>query len=177
MGTSEGSKSPTRRYFKEGYSCGECVILALDLEKGPGREALLSAARGLGAGRGETCTAMLSGLMAIGALTPSPAPRPRPTNDLLDSFLPPGGPGASVVQNMERAREFKARFEERARVYGRGTTCAGISRIDWNRRDPNAAPAGYPPHICVALSDAAVEEVNRLVRPENSRTQAPAPHS
>ncbi|MBI4305924.1 MAG: hypothetical protein HY678_06350 [Chloroflexi bacterium] len=172
MGANDGSKSPTRRYFKEGYSCGECVILALDLAPGPQRETLLSASRGLGAGRAVTCTAMLAGLMAIGTLSPQPARRPNPTNDLLDSYLPAGGPGASTAQDMVPAREFRARFEERARVYGRGTSCAGISRVDWDRRDPNAAPAGYPPHICVALADAAVEEAVKLL-PHAPLTTAP----
>jgi hypothetical protein len=155
--------SPTRRYFAEGRSCAECVLLAADLPSGPERDALVAAARGLGAGRAVTCAAMLAGLMALGVWGPAAKPRSRPMNDLLDSYLPPGSPGASPAQNMAAPEQFKARFESAARVYNRGITCAGLSHMDWGRRDPAGAPAGYPPHICVKLADVAVEELNRLI--------------
>lgn len=157
------SGSLTREFFTRGRSCGECVILAADVPEGPERDTLLAAVRGLGAGRAVTCAAMLAGLMALGVWGPAPKPRSRPTNDLLDSYLPPGSPGSSPVQEMAAPEEFKARFESVARIYNRGTTCVGLSRLDWGQRDPTGAPAGYPPHICVRLADVAVEEVNRLI--------------
>lgn len=157
------SRSATRQFFAEGRSCAECVLLAADLPEGPQRDALLAAGRGLGAGRAVTCAAMLAGLMALGVWGPAGKPRPRPMNDLLDSYLPPGSPGSSPVQDMAAPEEFKSRFEAAARIYNRGTTCVGLSRVDWGRHDAAGAPAGYPPHICVRLADVAVEELNRLI--------------
>lgn len=169
------SRSATRPFFAEGRSCAECVLLAADLPAGPQRDALLAAVRGLGAGRAVTCAAMLAGLMALGVWGPAGKPRSRPMNDLLDSYLPPGSPGSSPVQDMAAPEEFKSRFEAAARIYNRGTTCIGLSRMDWDRHDAAGAPAGYPPHICVRLADVAVEELNRLIaRGRRSQDQTPA---
>lgn len=155
--------SPTRALMELGRTCAESVLLAADLPEGTDRNTLLAAVRGMGAGRSVVCAAMLAGLLAIGVWGPAARRRRPPANDLLDSYLPPGGPGASEAQEMTESERFKQRFEAVARKYGRGTGCAGLSRIDWGRHDAAGAPAGYPPNLCVRLADTAVEELNTIL--------------
>ena len=157
-------KSPTEPLFRAGRSCGECLILASRLEAGPKFDALLSASRGLAAGRGEVCNVLLTGMMALGDLPPDEdQDDERPVNDFLDTYRSTGAPGASEAQNLDAPTKFKSRFEERLlREFG-GITCADISGIDWSRRDAMAAPGGFPSETCQALTDAALEDLNELL--------------
>lgn len=160
----------TRALFARGMTCAEAVLLAADLPDDADRATLLSAVRGISAGRSVVCAAMLAGLLAIGVWGPAARQRRAPTNDLLDVYLPPGSPGASGAQGMTETEQFKRKFEAVAARYGRGTACADLSRVDWGRHDFMGAPAGYPPHVCVRLADAAVEEINRILASGRTRT-------
>lgn len=155
--------SPTRALMEQGRTCAESVLLAADLPEGADRKTLLAAVRGMGAGRSVVCAAMLAGLLAIGVWGPGARQRRPPLNDLLDSYVPPGGPGASDVQEMPESERFKQKFEAVARRYGRDTSCNDLSRLDWGRHDAAGAPAGYPPHVCVRMADTAVEELNSII--------------
>ena len=158
------AKSPTEPLFRAGHSCGECLILASRLEAGPKLDALLSASRGLAAGRGEVCNVLLAGMMALGDRpTEEETGEERPVSDFLDTYRPAGAPGASEAQDLDAPTRFKSRFEERVlREFG-GVTCTDISGIDWSRRDPLAAPGGFPSDICQSLADAALEDLNELL--------------
>ncbi|NQW18144.1 MAG: hypothetical protein HQ478_11745 [Chloroflexi bacterium] len=163
------SSSVSRSLFEQGRSCGECVLLASDVVPIPQLDTLLAASRGLAAGRAGMCNVLLTGLMILGVANPDPDPDPRPTNDFLGAFIPPGAPGASDVQRIGKANEFKSRFEAKANELGVDTTCADISGIDWARHDPLAVPDNtYPPAKCVALADAAIEHLKELLESDQA---------
>lgn len=162
--TSPASSSKTRPYFLQGRSCGDCVLLAGLPEESPARGTLLRAIRGLAAGRAGTCTVLLAGVLALSEKYPEAAPTPAPKNDLLDTFVPVGWPGALSVSPSHPVAEFISRFEARARLHG-GISCAQISRLDWGAGRAAGLAEAYPPEQCVALADAAVADLRELMQP------------
>jgi len=155
--------SPTSAFFEQGYSCGECLLLAAKLEEGSARDILLRCVRGLSGGRGVTCTLLIAGLLALAERHAPPERAPAPQSEWLDAFDAPGAPGAPETRPAWQVAEFKSRFEARVMTRHDGMSCVAVSDTDWDGGRPAALSGTFPPDECVELADAAVEDLNELL--------------
>jgi hypothetical protein len=155
--------SPTGRYFAEGRSCGECLLLAARLRKGQARAALVRAVRGLAGGKAGMCTLMVAGSLALAESKPEPEATRQPVNDYLESFVPAGWPGSDVGKAPPAVAEFMTRFEAHAKRLGAGTMCHEISGADWDGGAAASVTGMYRRDKCIALADAAVADLDELL--------------
>ena len=161
--------SHTRALYEQGYSCGECLLLASNVEEGPTRDILLRCIRGLTGGRGVTCTLLTAGLLALAERHAPPARAPRPHSEWLDAFDAPGAPGAPESRPAWQVAEFRSRFEARAMHRHGGMSCLAISDTDWDGGRPAALSGTFPPDDCLHAADAAVEDLNELLEADEPR--------
>ena len=160
-----------RAFFEQGYSCGECLLLAANLEEGPARDVLLRCIRGLSGGRGGTCTLLTAGLLALAERHAPPDRAPRPHSEWLDAFDAPGAPGAPENRPAWQVAEFRSRFSARVMDRHGGLSCLAISDTDWDGGRPAALSGTFPPEDCVGLADAAVEDLNELLEADQPRSE------
>ena len=162
--------SSTRVFFEQGYSCGECLLLASNLEDGPARDVLLRCIRGLSGGRGVTCTLLTAGLLALAERHAPPERAPRPHSEWLDAFDAPGAPGSPEARPAWQVAEFRSRFETRAMSRHGGMSCVAVSDTDWDGGRPAALSETFPPEECVRLADAAVDDLNELLEADRGES-------
>jgi len=162
--------SPTRALFEQGYSCGECLLMAADLKEGPSRDLLLRCIRGLSGGRGGTCTLLTAGLLALAERHAPPERAPRPHSEWLEAFDAPGAPGAPENRPAWQVAEFRSRFEARAMTRHGGISCLAVSDTDWDGGRPAALSGTFPPSDCVLMADAAVDDLDELLAAEGPRS-------
>jgi hypothetical protein len=155
--------SPTGRYFAEGRSCGECLLMAARLRKGQARAALVRAVRGLAGGKAGTCTLMIAGALALAESKAQPEATLRPANDYLETFVPAGWPGSETGKAPPAVAEFMNRFETHAKRLGAGTMCHEISGADWDGGAAATVASAYKRDVCIALADAAVADLDELL--------------
>lgn len=173
--------SPTGRYFAEGRSCGECLLLAARLRKGQARAALVRAVRGLAGGKAGTCTLMIAGALALAESKAQPEATIQPANDYLETFVPAGWPGSDAGKTPPAVAEFMDRFETHAKRLGAGTMCHQISGADWDGGAAATVAGMYRRDACIALADAAVADLDELLpaagasRPPGARRRAQTP--
>ena len=161
--TDVSTTSPMRALLEQGYSCGEALLLAANIEEGPVRDTLLRCIRGLSGGRGITCTLLTAGLLALAERHAPPERAPRPSNEWLDAFDAPGAPGSPESRVAPQVAEFRSRFESRAMSRHGGMTCLDVSDTDWGGGRPAAVSETFPVKDCVDLADAALEDLNELL--------------
>ncbi|MBT3942971.1 MAG: hypothetical protein HOC77_10665 [Chloroflexi bacterium] len=160
---STSSTSLTREMFRAGRTCGECLLLAAEQVDGPGKDVLLRAVKGLSAGRAGTCSLLVAGLLVIAEKDDPESHADIPYNDLLETFVPDGGPGSHMARGNHKLNEFKRRFEDRVRKDHKGMSCADITEADWGSGLPVTSPGPYPDETCVSLADATVSDLNEIL--------------
>jgi len=161
--TDVSATSTVRPLLEQGYSCGEALLLAANIEKGPVRDTLLRCIRGLSGGRGITCTLLTAGLLALAERHAPPERAPRPHNEWLDAFDAPGAPGSPESRVAPQVAEFRSRFEARTMSRHGGMTCLDVSDIDWGGGRPAAVTEEFPIRDCVSMADATLEDLNELL--------------
>ncbi|MBI2166264.1 MAG: C_GCAxxG_C_C family protein [Chloroflexi bacterium] len=161
------------RYFAQGWSCCQSVLLALGDHLKVRDDLLIAAAQGLGRGQGVVCGVLLAGLLTLGEkaseMKTAELQHPsRPSHEWLDVFYP-----SDNQWLREKAGQLQGQF--RKRVEGRFPSlhCQDISGVDWAAPSAAMSRVGFPPPVCVELAKETARDVVALLGQGREPKDAP----